>query len=73
MRILKKYLDDENKETTVPPVDVARELMQADKHHLMDDIFYFIDKALRDAYYQLQDPMASMNLVVYIIMKDIIM
>ena len=37
--------------------------MQADIHHLMDDdIFYFIDKALRDAYYQLQDPMASYEL-----------
>lgn len=63
IRILKKYLDNENREITASPVEVARELMQADKHHLMDDdIFYFIDKALRDAYYQLQDPMASYEL-----------
>lgn len=63
MRILKKYLDNENRVTTISPVEVARELMQADKHHLMDDdIFYFIDKALRDAYYQLQDSMASYEL-----------
>lgn len=56
-------MDDENREITASPVEVARELMQADKHHLMDDdIFYFIDKALRDAYYQLQDPMASYEL-----------
>ena len=63
MRILKKYLNDENRVTTISPVEVARELMQADKHHLMDDdIFYFIDKALRDAYYQSQDLMASYEL-----------
>ena len=63
MRILKKYLDNENRVTTISPVEVARELMQADKHHIMaDDIFYFIDKALRDAYYQLQDSMASYEL-----------
>lgn len=63
IEVLNKFLDNENKETTIPPVEVARELMQADIHHLMDDdIFYFIDKALRDAYYQLQDPMASYEL-----------
>lgn len=63
IRILKKYLDNENRVTTISPVEIARELMQADKHHLMaDDIFYFIDKALRDAYYQLQDAMASYEL-----------
>ena len=74
MRILKKYLDNENRVTTISPVEVARELMQADKHHLMDDdIFYFIDKALRDAYTNYKIQWHPMNLVVYIIMKDIIM
>lgn len=61
--ILGKYMDFENKETNVPPKVVARELMWADQNRLMDDdIFYFIDKALRDAYYQIKEPIASFEL-----------
>lgn len=62
-RILKKYLDHENKVITAPPKVVARELMKADQDQLMeDDIFYFIEKALKDAYYQIQEREAGFEL-----------
>lgn len=58
--ILYLYLDDEKREITIPPKELAKELMEADKNHLMDnDIFNFIDKALRDGYYSIKDPWAS--------------
>lgn len=61
--ILGKYMDFEKGQTSVPPKVVARELMWADQNHLMDDdIFYFIEKALRDAYYQIKEPYASFEL-----------
>ena len=61
--ILGKYMDFEKRQTSVPPKVVARELMWADQNHLMDDdIFYFIEKALRDAYYQIKEPYASFEL-----------
>ncbi len=61
--IINKYLDHENMQTSVPPKVIARELMWADQTHMMcDDIFYFIEKALRDAYYQIKEPYASFEL-----------
>lgn len=62
-QIINKYLDHEKEETSVPPKVIARELMWADQNHMMsDDIFYFIEKALRDAYYQIREPYASFEL-----------
>lgn len=61
--IIEKYCDEEPQQVTIPPKKIARELMKADIHQLMsDDIFYFIDKALRDAYYQIDEPYASYEL-----------
>ena len=58
--ILYIYLDDEKREITIPPKELAKKLMEADKNHLMDnDIFNFIDKALRDGYYSIKDPWCS--------------
>lgn len=52
--ILNSYLDDEKREITIPPKELAKKLMEADKNYLMDnDIFNFIDKALRDGYYSI--------------------
>ncbi len=51
VHILNTYLDNEKREITIPPKELAKKLMEADKNHLMDnDIFNFIDKALRDGY-----------------------
>lgn len=58
--ILYLYLDDEKREITIPPKELAKKLMEADKNHLMDnDIFNFIDKALRDGYYSIKDSWCS--------------
>ena len=58
--ILYIYLDDEKREITIPPKELAKKLMEADKNHLMDnDIFNFINKALRDGYYSIKDPWCS--------------
>lgn len=61
--IIAEYSDRENQTLTVPPKVVARELMEADKSKLMpDDIFWFIEKVLRDTYYQIKDLHASYEL-----------
>lgn len=61
--IIEKYCDEESQQVTIPPKKIARELMKADIQQLMaDDIFYFIEKALRDAYYQIDEPYASYEL-----------
>jgi uncharacterized protein len=61
--IIAAYCDHEAQTTIVPPKEIARELMEADKTELMcDDIFWFIEKVLRDTYYQIKDPYASYEL-----------
>lgn len=63
MRIIREYCDDERKTITIPPKELARKLMEADKKQIMsEDIFYFVERALRDAYYQIGDDYASYDL-----------
>lgn len=58
--IINEFTDSEKEATTIPPIKLARKLDGIDMRWVVPEpIFKFLEKAYKDAYYQLKDIWAS--------------